>query len=415
MKRILLAMVLIVSMLVCIAVPSLAEDKPEKITVIGDLDTKAFLEMGVERFEEEYGIKVELITPAYYDAHNKIVTTVLGGGEADVVMLDSVWRADFVEAGIIISLDEYMTEEFKNSLMSCFTDALTVNGEYYTIPTAPNALWLYYNADKLAQAGYDAPPTSWTELIEMSQTMIDKGIVKYGIAWPASQAEGTICMFTSLLSGCGGAWQDEEGNWIFNDENGVEALSILVDSISNGIADPASITYDDRTDLDPLMAGDVAFVPNWAYAYSLVNDPSESAVAGSIEVTLLPAEDPDIISASCLGGAGYCVTSNCKYPEWGVKFIQSLLVPEIQDRIMDTTGTMPILMSAYTSDYVNENMAWLSGMADQFNYVVARPALSDYNGWSEEIQLCIAKALNGTLTVQEALDEGVAFSNELNK
>ena len=415
MKRTLLALLLVLA-LACVPVSAMAEgDKPTKLTVIGDLDSKTFLEMGVERFEAEYGIDIELITPAYYDAHDKIVTTVLGGGEADVVMLDSVWRADFVEAGIIISLDEYMTEEFKNSLMSCFTDALAVNGKYYTIPTAPNALWLYYNADKLAEAGYDAPPTTWTELIEMSQTMIDKGIVKYGIAWPACQAEGTICMYTSLLNGCGGAWQDADGNWIFNDEKGVQALDILVSTIGNGIADPASITYDDRTDLDPLMAGDVAFVPNWAYAYALVNNPSESAVAGSIKVALLPAEDPDIVSASCLGGAGYCVTSNCKYPEWGVKFIQSLLVPEIQDRIMESTGTMPILMSAYTSEYATENMPWLASMEDQFNYVVARPALSDYNGWSEEMQLCIANALNGTKTVQEALDEGVAISTEMYK
>ena len=416
MKHTLVALALVLVLLFGITGACTAEEaKPEKITVIGDLDGKTFLEMGVERFTQEYGIDVELITPAYYDAHDKIVTTVLGGGDADVVMLDSVWRADFVEAGIIISLDEYMTDEFKSSLMSCFTDALAVNGEYFTIPTAPNALWLYYNKDKLAEAGYDAPPTTWSELVEMSQKMIDMGLVKYGIAWPACQAEGTICMYTSLLNGFGGSWQDADGNWVFNDEKGVAALNVLVDTINNGIADPASITYDDRTDLDPLMAGDVAFVPNWAYAYALVNNPSESAVAGSIEVALLPAEDPDIVSASCLGGAGFCVTSNCKYPEWGVKFIQNLLVPEIQDRIMETTGTMPILMSAYTSDYATEHMPWLASMEDQFNYVVARPALSDYNTWSEEMQLCIANALNGSKTVQEALDEGVAIATEMYK
>lgn len=413
MKHRLFAIVLALAMVFSLSVAAFAEDKPAKLTVLGDLDSKAFLEMGVEQFTKDTGIEIELITPAYYDAHDKIVTTVLGGGDLDVCMLDSAWRKDFVEAGIITCLDEYMTEEFKSSLMSCFTDALTVDGLYYTIPTAPNALWLYYNADKLAEAGYDAPPTTWTELEEMSRTMIDKGIVKYGIAWPACQAEGTICMYTSLLNGCGGSWQDAEGNWVFNDEKGVQALSILVDTINNGIADPASITYDDRTDLDPLMAGDVAFVPNWAYAYALVNDPSESTVAGSIKVALLPAEDENIVSASCLGGAGFCVTPNCKYPEWGVKFIQSLIVPEIQDRIMETTGTMPILMSAYTSEYATEHMPWLASMEDQFNYVVARPALSDYNGWSEEMQLCIANALNGTATVQEALDAGVEFSNNM--
>lgn len=413
MKRRIMVLLLVVALAcTCFGATVAEEGKPAKITVIGDLDTKPFLEMGAERFTETYGIEVELITPAYYDAHDKIVTTVLGGGEADVVMLDSVWRADFVEAGIITSLDEYMTEDFKQSLMSCFTDALAVNGTYYTIPVTPNAMWLYYNKDMLAEAGYSEPPTTWTELFQMSRTMIDMGLCKYGIAWPACQAEGTICMYTSILAGHGGSWQDDEGNWCFNDEKGVAALDVLVESINNGLADPASVTYDDRTDLDPLMAGDVAFVPNWAYAYALVNNPEESAVAGSIEVALLPAEDDDIVSASCLGGAGYCVTSNCKYPEWAVKFIQSLIVSEIQDSIMKDTGTMPILMSAYTSDFVKENLPYLEGMAAQFDYVVARPALSDYNSWSSEIQLCIANALNGNMTTQEALDEGVRISEE---
>lgn len=413
MKRILLALVLAVALVAATALPVMAESaKPEKITVIGDLDSKTFLEMGAKLFTDTYGIKVELITPAYYDAHDKIITTVLGGGDADVVMLDSVWRADFVKAGIVTSLDQYMTEDFKKSLMSCFTDALTVGGKYYTIPGAPNALWLYYNKDLLAKAGYSAPPKTWAELTEMSKKLIDMKLCKYGIAWPACQAEGTICMFTSLLTGFGGSWQDEDGKWVFNSAEGAKALGVLKDTISNGLADPASITYNDRTDLDPLMAGDVAFVPNWAYAYALVNDPKESAVAGSIDVALLPAGADGIVSASCLGGAGYCVTSTCKYPDWAVKFIQALLASEIQDKIMETTGTMPILMSAYSSDYVKEHMPYLSAMADQFNYVVARPALSDYNTWSQQIQLLIANALNGTATVQQTLDDGVKFSEE---
>ena len=414
MKRNLTVLMLVLVLVFASAVSGIAEEsKPEKLTIIADMDGKAAEEIYAASFTEKYGIEIELISPAYYDTHDKIVTTVLGGGDCDIFQTDSVWLMDFVEAGMAISLNEYMTEEFTSSLMGCFTDALAVDGVYYTIPVSPNAMWLYYNKDMLEAAGYDAPPATWDELIEMSQKMIDMGLCKYGIAWPACQAEGTICMFTSILAGYGSNWRDAEGSWIFNGEDGVKALSVMVDTITNGIADPASITYDDRTDLDPLMAGDVAFVPNWAYAYALVNNQKESAVAGSIDVAMLPAGDPEVVSASCLGGAGMCVSSICENPEWAIKYIMGKITPEFQDTIMETTGVMPILMSSYTCDYAKENIPHLEKMAPQFDYVVARPQLSDYNSWSSEMQLCIAKALNGSMTVQEALDEGVRISSEM--
>lgn len=414
MKRNLSLLLLVFVLVFATVVPGVAEEaKPEKLTIIADLDGKAAEEAYAKSFTEKYGIEIELISPAYYDTHDKIVTTVLGGGECDIFQTDSVWLMDFVEAGITVSLNDYMTDEFKSSLMGCFTDALAVNGVYYTIPTAPNAMWLYYNKDMLAEAGYDAPPATWDELFEMSQKMVDMGLCKYGIAWPACQAEGTICMFTSILTGYGSNWRDAEGNWCFNGEEGVTALNVLVESINNGIADLASVTYDDRTDLDPLMAGDVAFVPNWAYAYALVNNPEESAVAGSIDVALLPAGNEGVVSSSCLGGAGMCVTSISKHPEWAIKYIIGKITPEFQDTLMETTGTMPILMSSYTCDYAKEHIPQLELMAPQFDYVVARPQLSDYNTWSEEMQLCIAKALDGSMTIQEALDEGVRISEEM--
>lgn len=81
---------------------------------------------------------------------------------------------------------------------------------------------------------------------------------------------------------------DDNGNWVFNNENGVAGLKLMVDSIQNGNADPGSINYTDREVLNPFMAGDIPFVLNWAFAYALANDPAESTIAGNVGIGLVP-------------------------------------------------------------------------------------------------------------------------------
>ena len=79
-------------------------DKPESISVICTTDEEGLYEYVGEKYEEMYGIKVNLICQSYDNTHEKITTTWTGGGDADVCYVDVPWVAEFESKGVTIDL-----------------------------------------------------------------------------------------------------------------------------------------------------------------------------------------------------------------------------------------------------------------------------------------------------------------------
>jgi multiple sugar transport system substrate-binding protein len=103
---------------------------------------------------------------------------------------------------------------------------------------------LFYNKKMLQDAGYDHPPRTWNELIEMSTALKQKGIVKYPMvfSWGANYEQITVD-YVMLVKSLGGEIFDAQGNPVFNQGAGVEALQMMYDMMHTyEIVDPAALT-----------------------------------------------------------------------------------------------------------------------------------------------------------------------------
>ncbi len=69
-------------------------------------------------------------------------------------------------------------------------DIVSYDGKQWGLPWLLDQLYFYYNSDMLAQAGFDAPPTTWEELLTQAQAMKDQGIVEYPIVVPLGPDRG---------------------------------------------------------------------------------------------------------------------------------------------------------------------------------------------------------------------------------
>lgn len=412
MKKMLSLMLATVLATGCLVPCYAAEEKPEKLVVMVTNELADLMNAAADIFYEEQGIDVEVIAVAYENMHDKTVTMVLGGSQLDVVNVDGVWPAEYAEAGITIGLNEYFTEEELSQLYDSFVQSMYVDGELHVLPFQTDAKWLYYNKAMLEEAGYDAPPATYDELLKVSQEMIDKGICKYGLGWAGNQAEGLVCEFTALMAAYGGTWKNEQGEWDFNNEAGLAALNMIIDTMNNGIADPASVTFSDRTVLDPFMAGDMAFVPNWSYAYNLTNNPDESKIAGNVGVALLPGTE-GIVSGSVTGGGGLGITTACEYPEYAAELLKITVDMQIQGQSLENLGNMPILKAVLEDEEVLKANPQFAVMASQYDYAAYRPGVTNYSEWSVEMQGYLSKALVGEITPEEALEamETVSLEN----
>lgn len=386
------------------------EAVPQKITIITTADDRPVIEAAAEKFLDQRGVEVEIVSQSYDTTHEKIVSSQAGGSTAfDLCYVDVVWPAEFAEAGFIIPLDDRLDDATRNELVPVTVNQLMYKDSLWAMPFANEGKFFYYNESLLKEAGYDEPPETWSDLIDMSKDMIDKGLVKYGISFGWGQHEGLICDWTIYLYDFGGQWKDQSGEWAFNQEGGADALQFMVDSLyTNKIADPASLEQNDRDVLNPFMAGDTPFVINWSFAWSLVNDPEVSQVVDQVKIGLIPGvKEAGTISSSVTGGGGYAILANSQNPDLAWEFLEFMTNKENQKMMTQLTSKMPVWKSLYDDPDILDEFPFFSSFFKQFEYANFRPAFPEYSEFSNLVQVEIHNALAGNKTPQEALDDAV--------
>jgi multiple sugar transport system substrate-binding protein len=407
-QTILLAVVLLVLGLTTGFTSPGQEPTAEKtLTILLPVDWRPIVDEIAPKWKAQTGVSIEVISLAYDEVHDKILSSARGGADVDIVYVDTIWPAEFARAGYLMPVDDYITEEMRRGIDKPLFEQLVWDGKLWAFPFNNQSKWLFYNQAILNKAGYDQPPKTWEEMEAMSRKMMDMGLVKHGIAWGWAQAEGLICDVTAFLYGFGGQWFDSRGNWAFDSSAGIEMLEWMVKSIeAGGWADPASTSLNDRTDLNPFLVGDTAFVLNWAFAWGLIQDPNESKVVDQVKITLIPAaESSAVVSSSVTGGGGWGILSSSDTPEQAAELLQYLMSEKVQTKALELQQNMPVWTKMYNDPTILKAYPHFQAMGPQFQYAHFRPVLPWYSEWSQRAQAEVQAALTGAKSARKALDD----------
>ncbi len=57
---------------------------------------------------------------------------------------------------------------------------LSSHGEQWALPGTASSVGFFYNATMLEELGYDSPPETWDEMLQISREAIDEGVADYG-------------------------------------------------------------------------------------------------------------------------------------------------------------------------------------------------------------------------------------------
>ena len=119
-----------------------------------------------------------VFTGSYTDTRNTILTELQGGGAGpDAAVMLSIDLYSFAEEGYIVPAQGFIDQMADGAAyVEDFFPALMLNsvdeaGNVWTIPFQRSTPILYYNADLLADAGYDSPPTNNAELADIAQAL----------------------------------------------------------------------------------------------------------------------------------------------------------------------------------------------------------------------------------------------------
>ncbi len=369
-------------------------------------------------FMEQYPDVEVVLTFVSYDAlHDKLVTSISGDKPAyDVVLVDDIWYAQFAEAGWLWDITDELTDEMKEDIFEAAWYISTYKDKVYGIPWLLDQKYFFYNTRILEEAGFDAPPRTWEELVEQGNAMKEKGLVEYPIIWSWAQAEAAICDFVTLLYGNGGGFFDENDQPIFNDERGVEILTWMVDTIDQEISNPASVASVEEDVRNVFSQGKAAFATNWVYMYDMSQDPDESQVVGEVGMALMPAfaaaMEEGVVSATNNGSMAYSVTAKSENQEAAWEFVKFLTSKEIQ--IKYSAHQLPVWESAFEDpELIELNPVTVPMFAEQFPYSYVRPKVPYYTEASKAIQLAMQEALTHAKSPEEALNDAVAKIKEM--
>ncbi|MFQ5717688.1 MAG: extracellular solute-binding protein, partial [Nitrospinales bacterium] len=310
--------------------------------------SEAFAEL-VELFHEEHPeIKVEVHTlpQTTDDQHQFYLTRLSSKGKSliDVLAIDVIWLAEFAEAGVLMPLDARFDETVWNGFFPSSVRAASYRGERFGIPFFIDGGALYWRADLLKKYGYEAPPTTYRELIQMARDVLkgENDPALHGFVWQGRQYEGLICNFIEFLPATAKPLLAEDQSALnFNQAAVRETLRFMRDLVFKYRVSPESVfSMSEEESRHVFHNGKAVFMRNWPYAWRLAQQKG-SPVAGKIRVSPLPSMTKGRAGRGALGGFLLGINRNTPYPEAALAWTRFLVSERAQRIVGEKLGLTP--------------------------------------------------------------------------
>jgi raffinose/stachyose/melibiose transport system substrate-binding protein len=311
---------------------------------------------------------------------------------------------EFAEAGLLRDITPEIKGEWGDSFGAGALAVYAYNGKQYGVPWDMGMVGFWYNKDLFAEAGIDAPPETWSELLEDVQTLKDAGITPIALGegekWPG------MFYWTYLATRIGGkpafdAAYSRSGS--FADEPYVEAGDKLLELIA---LEPFQDGYmaASHNDSEALIGdGEAAMLlmGQWAPEVMRVNSSSGEGIGDALGFFPFPAVEggAGALTDAMGGGNGICVGKNA--PDEAVDFLRYLTSKENQIVLTKIGAIVPVVKGAETA-IENPNMVFVYegvAAADYFQLYYDQylpPAVG------EAVNDAVQGIFGGTMTPEEA-------------
>ncbi|HQY91113.1 sugar ABC transporter substrate-binding protein [Caldilinea sp.] len=164
----------------------------------------------IELFEQLHPeIKVVYEFSGWDDHWTKMTTQAAGGNLPDVMQQDYARLEEWVSRGLLMPLDAYVADgtlNFDNVSESALAGGI-IDGQLYGVNLGTNSMVIVIDADKLAEAGLEAPSPDWTFAdFEQLATQLHENLGVYGFTGGLSNEQLWKNLYLSL------------GEWIYNED-----------------------------------------------------------------------------------------------------------------------------------------------------------------------------------------------------
>ena len=355
-------------------------------------------------FMEESGITVESQTVQMADLFSRVqVSAAAGEAPADVIFITEEGPSNVVATGNMLPLNDLLemgdldAEDFEK------LDFWTIDGDVFAIPTYLQLVMMDYNSARLAEAGFDAPPTSWAELDEMSRAIREAGVDDHPIAM------GSINWSWWLIAlSMGDPMFDADLNPVFADEGSKarEAMALLFTWFADELISPEILAGGSQHTL--FWAGTGVFHQGWQG--SVVRGNAESSLqAPNVEYMVLPEVGN---TWSFPAGIGISVDSENVEAAW--EFIKWYVGDQNMTDIWNAYGLYPSRISISSALNDAGEIQGYGAIVEQSMHTNELPRFTLWWGpWSASVTETIREGLNSDMSSDDVIDALAEEWNEL--
>jgi len=323
----------------------------------------------------------------------------------DIVYLNDSAFLSFAKNGWLRPLDdlfekykeEYGLDDFADSAL----DTFRYEGKLYVIPHTINTQLFFYREDLLDEAGKE-PPTTIDEYSALAGEM--NSPLRAGTISCLKPVDAALNEMHWYMNTIGDGWFDESMKPIFNNENGVKAISKLKEVTASAQRGFTSAANDECT---IALQQDVATMGmQWASRAAAMDDPTKSNVVDKIN-WVAPPDGHQRVAAD-----GYAISAfSTKDPDTLFKIIATSSNAENMREA--AAMVLPPRRSLLNDpELQNANRHYPASLAS-LEIGEAFPRLPEFYEVGEFITRRVLQALTDEMEVQEALDAAAAETEEL--
>ena len=261
----------------------------------------------VKEFEKQEKVEVEITELSWGDGKVKLLAAFNSNTAPDVLELGSDWVSQFSSAGVLSDISHHV--EMSKYLDFAQEPCRWENG-IYALPWIVDTRVLFVNMDLLKANGFENPPTTYAEMLEMSK-VINKGDI-YGFGINGSDKHRLYKKVLSFIWSEGGNIYDGK-NFQFDSPQVIAGVQKYKDLAQYGIVDT-------QKELDNYFAkGRLAF---WISGSWLLKKVDEFAKVKDMQLVRIP--DFSNNGVSFAGGEYLSISKKSENQELALKLVKFL-------------------------------------------------------------------------------------------
>lgn len=347
-------------------------------------------------FTAETGIATNVQSIPWSAVHDRLLTAVASGEGPDVIQMGSTFMAEFVDAGALMDITDYVTNSETLAPENFFegnVNTTIFEDRYYGVPWYTETRALYYRTDLLESVGYPEGPANWEELHDAAIKLSERGDNMYGFSVELPEQS-----YGFMFARQNGSPLIEDGKAYVNQPEFVEAIEYLHSFVEAG----AAANMDLGLDVAQTFGGDgiVPMFISGPWMISIINENAPD-IEGNWAVRTLP-EGP-VNNISNTGGANLAVWNGSDNVDAAIQLIDYMLTPESLLTFYETSSSLPAREVVWEENVLQEEH--ISAFGEQLENSEHMPLITQWDAVAQAYLSAYEQIMVGGADIQTTLDQ----------